>query len=154
MRLRKRQRMAVLVLALIGIGTATALTLTAFEDNLVFFHAPTDVIAKAVPAERRFRLGGLVEEGSVQRQADGVTVTFRVTDTVTSLPVRYTGVLPDLFREGQGVVAEGSLREGVFVAREVLARHDENYMPKEVADALKAAGQFKPEPPALPRERP
>jgi cytochrome c-type biogenesis protein CcmE len=154
MRLRKRQRLMALGLGLAGLATATVLVLNAFDDSLVFFHAPTDVMTSPPPPERRFRLGGLVEEGSVARQADGVTVEFRVTDTVTSLPVRFTGVLPDLFREGQGVVAEGTLVAGVFMARDVLARHDENYMPKEVADALKAAGQFKPEPPAQPRTRP
>ncbi len=108
----------------------------------MFFYAPTDVTAKQVPEARRFRLGGLVEPNSVERQPDGVTVKFRVTDTRSALPVIYKGVLPDLFREGQGVVAEGMLKGGVFQASEVLAKHDENYMPPEVAKALKEAGRW------------
>lgn len=141
----KRRRLWAVVAGLIGLGVATALILTAFSDNLVFFRTPSDIAAGKVEPERRFRLGGLVENGSVQRQSDGTTMLFRVTDMAQSVTVTYQGVLPDLFREGQGVVAEGSLnRQGLFVAREVLAKHDENYMPKEVAEALKASGQWKP----------
>jgi cytochrome c-type biogenesis protein CcmE len=141
----KRRRLWAVVAGLAGLGVATALILTAFSDNLVFFRTPSDIAAGKVELERRFRLGGLVENGSLQRQSDGTTMLFRVTDTAQSVTVTYNGVLPDLFREGQGVVAEGSLnRQGLFVAREVLAKHDENYMPKEVAEALKASGQWKP----------
>ncbi|MGQ9364752.1 cytochrome c maturation protein CcmE [Azospirillum sp. ST 5-10] len=142
---RKKRRLYMLGLALLGLGTATALALTAFEDNLVFFFSPSDLQAKAAEVDgRSFRLGGLVEDGSVKRLPDGVTTDFRVTDGVAGVLVTYRGQLPDLFREGQGVVAEGKLRpDGVFIAREVLAKHDENYMPPEVADALKRAEHFK-----------
>jgi len=144
---RKKRRMYVLGLALLGLGTATALTMAAFEDNIVFFYSPSDLAAKP-PGDRSVRIGGLVEEGSVEKAAEGLTVRFRVTDLAQSMPVTYTGIVPDLFREGQGVVAEGKLGpDGVFVARELLARHDENYMPPEVADALKRSGEFRPEPP-------
>ncbi|MCW2244519.1 cytochrome c-type biogenesis protein CcmE [Azospirillum fermentarium] len=143
---RKKRRLYMLVLALLGLGTATALTLTAFQDNLVFFFSPSDLQTKGAQVkDRSFRLGGLVEDGSVRKQPDGVTVEFRVTDTINTVAVSYRGQLPDLFREGQGVVAEGKLRpDGVFAAREVLAKHDEKYMPPEVTDALKRAGQYKP----------
>lgn len=141
---RKRRRLMLVVLGMLALGTATALVLNAFQDNLVFFHSPSDIQAKKIPPERRFRLGGLVEQGSVQKLADGVTVQFSVTDTANSILVQYTGVLPDLFREGQGVVTEGSLNgQGLFVAREVLARHDETYMPPEVAKAIKDSGQWR-----------
>lgn len=139
---RKRRRLYLLLVAMLGLGSATALILMAFQDNLVFFYAPSDIAAKPVPEARRFRLGGLVEEHSVQRLADGVTVAFRVTDNRATLPVIYKGVLPDLFREGQGVVAEGVLKGGVFQASEVLAKHDERYMPPEVAAALKKSGRW------------
>jgi cytochrome c-type biogenesis protein CcmE len=139
---RKRRRLYLLLAAMAGLGSAAALVLTAFRDNLVFFYAPTEVAEKHVPDARRFRLGGLVEEHSVHRLADGVTVEFRVTDLRSDLPVTYRGVLPDLFREGQGVVAEGVLKDGVFQASEVLAKHDEKYMPPEVAKALKASGRW------------
>ncbi|MCS6891257.1 MAG: cytochrome c maturation protein CcmE [Rhodovarius sp.] len=145
---RKRRRLYILLLCGIGLGTATALTLTAFQDNLVFFRSPSDILAEAPPPGRDFRLGGLVEAGSVQRSTgpDGRPhVTFRVTDGQHSIPVQFSGVLPDLFREGQGVVTLGRLGPGnVFLAREVLARHDENYMPPEVADALRRAGHWDP----------
>ncbi|MBB6253521.1 cytochrome c maturation protein CcmE [Nitrospirillum iridis] len=137
---RKRRRMMILALALLGLGTATALTLSAFRDNIVFFYSPSDLAAKP-PGGRTVRIGGLVETGSLKRDAGGLTVTFQVTDTAKSLPVTYTGILPDLFREGQGVVAEGKLGpDGVFTATELLAKHDEKYMPPDVADALKRAG--------------
>jgi cytochrome c-type biogenesis protein CcmE len=145
-RTAKRRRLGAVLIGLLGLGVASALTLTAFSDNLVFFHSPSDIIAGKIVPERRFRLGGLVETGSVQRQSDGTTMLFRITDTAHSVTVTFKGVLPDLFREGQGIVAEGTLnRQGLFVAREVLAKHDENYMPKEVAEALKASGQWKAE---------
>jgi cytochrome c-type biogenesis protein CcmE len=138
----KRHRLWLLVGSLGTLGVAAALVLTALNDNLVFFYSPTQVAEKAIGPERRFRLGGLVEAGSVQKR--GEEVRFIVTDTHKTLAVIYRGLLPDLFREGQGVVAEGSLGpDGVFVAREVLAKHDENYMPPEVAKAIKEAGQWK-----------
>lgn len=139
---RKHKRLTFVMIALLLLGGATALVLSAFEDNIVFFRTPTDIVDHKVDEARHFRLGGLVEEGSVDRSA-GETVTFRVTDTANTVSVSYTGILPDLFREGQGVVAEGQLENGVFVASEVLAKHDENYMPPEVADAVKKAGQWK-----------
>ena len=143
---RRRRRLYFIVSSLTMLGVATALALNAFRENLVFFHGPSEIIGKGIPAERRFRLGGLVEENSVARGSDGVTISFRVTDTAASVPVRYRGLLPDLFREGQGVVADGSLDgDGTFVATEILARHDETYMPPEVAAALKKAGRWQGE---------
>lgn len=139
---KKKRRLYMLGLALLGLGAATALTLTAFQDNIVFFYSPSQLQTQQV-GERNFRLGGLVEQGSVRKLTDGVTTEFRVTDTAHTIGVRYRGQLPDLFREGQGVVAEGKLSGGVFVAREVLAKHDENYMPPEVSEALKQAGVYK-----------
>jgi cytochrome c-type biogenesis protein CcmE len=140
---RKRKRLALVLAGMAALGIATALVLSAFRDNLVFFYSPTEVTTKNVPPDRRFRVGGLVEEKSVQRAADGVTVSFRVTDMSHSLPVTYRGVLPDLFREGQGVVAEGMLdKNGTFQASEVLAKHDERYMPPEVVKALKDSGKW------------
>ncbi|MBM3524213.1 MAG: cytochrome c maturation protein CcmE [Alphaproteobacteria bacterium] len=140
---RKRRRLYVLVLCLIGLGTATALTLVAFQDHLVFFYTPTDIATKPVPRDRNLRIGGLVEVGSVERARDRPEVRFRVTDLEKAVPVVFTGVVPDLFREGQGVVANGRLgADGVFRASELLARHDENYMPTEVAEALKRSGRW------------
>ena len=140
---RKRRRLLALVLGLGLLGAATALVLVAFNDNLVFFYGPSDIAAKAVAPGRRIRIGGLVEQHSVVRQADGRSVDFRVTDGKTDIAVTFDGVLPDLFREGQGVVAEGRLRaDGVFAASSVLAKHDEKYMPPEVADAVKKAGRW------------
>jgi len=141
---RKRRRLLLLSIALLLLGGAAALVLSAFNDSLVFFYSPTELAAKSVPAGRRVRIGGLVEEGSVAKDADGVTVRFRVTDLKRAIDVVYRGVLPDLFREGQGVVAEGALAEdGSFVASDVLAKHDENYMPPEVAEALKKQGVWR-----------
>jgi len=137
-RTARRRRLAVLLLAGLGLGTAAALTLTAFDDHLVFFHTPTDVADKKVPLDRQMRIGGLVEVGSLERVQGTAEVRFRVTDLEHAVPVAYVGVLPDLFREGQGIVAEGYLRDGVFVADEVLAKHDEKYMPPDVAETLKA----------------
>ncbi len=124
-----------------ALGIAVALVLNAFQSNLVFFFTPTEVSESKAPRDRAFRLGGLVEAGSIAREKDGLTVHFRVTDTAKTIPVVYTGILPDLFREGKGVVAQGKLgADGIFQAREVLAKHDENYMPPEAAEALKKAG--------------
>tara|TARA_R110000787_G_scaffold16622_25_gene50867 strand:+ start:116806 stop:117255 length:450 start_codon:yes stop_codon:yes gene_type:complete len=139
----KRRRLYIIGLALLCLGAATALVLTAFEDNIVFFYSPTELAEKPdIGPGRMMRIGGLVAEGSVLK--NDATVSFTVTDLNSTVPVSYTGMLPDLFREGQGVVVEGSLgADGRFIATEVLAKHDENYMPKEVADALKASGQWK-----------
>ncbi len=138
---RKHKRLTFLFIAMLLVAAAAALILAAFEDSIVFFHSPTDILAKNPPPERRLRIGGLVEEGSVDKAA-GAVVTFRITDLANTVDVTYRGLLPDLFREGQGVVAEGHLEDGVFHADEVLAKHDETYMPPEVADALKKSGQW------------
>jgi cytochrome c-type biogenesis protein CcmE len=139
---KPRTRRALWILAGLSLlGVAAALVLNAFQSNLVFFFTPTQIAANEAPKDRAFRMGGLVEEGSVVRQKDALTVTFRVTDTARSIPVVYTGILPDLFKEGKGVVAQGRLSpDGTFKASEVLAKHDENYMPPEAADALAKAG--------------
>lgn len=151
---RKKRRLYVLLLCAIGLGSATALTLTAFQDNLVFFRSPSDIVRETPPPGRAFRLGGLVEEGSVQRQGEyqgRPAIHFRVTDGAHAIPVIFTGILPDLFREGQGVVTQGMMGDdGTFRAREVLARHDETYMPPEVADALKRSGHWNPAQGAAP----
>jgi cytochrome c-type biogenesis protein CcmE len=138
----KRRRLYMVLAGMVGLGIAAALILSAFQDNLVFFYSPSDVQAKEITPGQRVRVGGLVVEGSVHR--NGSAVEFRVTDLVHTVPVRYSGILPDLFREGQGVVTEGTFAaDGTFVASNVLAKHDENYMPKEVVDSLKAAGEWK-----------
>ncbi len=152
---RKKRRMWILLLCGIGLGSATALTLTAFQDNLVFFRSPSDIMAERPSPDRAFRLGGLVEAGSVEREpaiaGQRPSVRFRVTDGANVIPVTFQGVLPDLFREGQGVVTMGRLGpDGIFRASEVLARHDETYMPPEVADALKRAGHWNPAEGAAP----
>ncbi|MBT3329913.1 MAG: cytochrome c maturation protein CcmE [Rhodospirillaceae bacterium] len=144
---RKRRRLYIVGGFMLIFATAAALVLAAFEENIVFFYSPTELARmmeqQPIPPERRLRIGGLVVEDSVGRDMDGVTITFRVTDTVEVVPVKFRGLLPDLFREGQGIVAEGSMAgDGTFIATEVLAKHDENYMPKEVAEALKEAGQW------------
>jgi len=129
------------VSGLAALGLAAGLVLNAFQSNLVFFFTPSQVVANEAPRDRAFRVGGLVEAGSVVRDKDALTVRFRVTDTARTIPVVYSGILPDLFREGKGVVAQGRLgADGVFRASEVLAKHDENYMPPEAAEALRKAG--------------
>lgn len=136
----KTKKLALIGAAVVAVGAGVTLALQAINENLVFFFSPTQVAAKEAPTGRTFRLGGVVEPGSVKRQADGVTVTFGITDTAKIVPVQYKGILPDLFAEGQGVVAQGKLDEqGVFCASEVLAKHDENYMPPEAAKALEDA---------------
>ena len=136
----RHKRIAMVAGGLAALAAAAALILTAFQQNLVFFFTPSQVAANEAPQGRTFRIGGLVEKGSVKRQPDGVTVRFVVTDTAKSMPVLYRGVLPDLFREGKGVVAQGRIgADGMFQASEVLAKHDENYMPPEAADAVKRA---------------
>jgi cytochrome c-type biogenesis protein CcmE len=140
--LKPRTRRALwIVSGLAAIGVAAGLVLNAFQSNLVFFLTPTQVASHEAPRDRAFRIGGLVESGSVVREKDALTVRFNVTDTAKTIPVVYTGILPDLFREGKGVVAQGRLQsDGTFRASEVLAKHDENYMPPEAAHALKQAG--------------
>jgi cytochrome c-type biogenesis protein CcmE len=138
---RKQQRLGLLALGMAALGGATALVLTAFSSNLVFFYSPSDLKAQAISADRRMRIGGLVEDNSVKR-SDGSRVAFRITDGKTDVAVVYHGLLPDLFREGQGVVAEGKLDHGVFDASTILAKHDERYMPREVVDALKKSGHW------------
>ena len=133
----RHKRITIAVAGVAAVGVIVALVLNAFQSNLVFFYSPTQVVAKEAPQGRTFRVGGLVEPGSVKRE--GVDVTFVVTDTGQGIPVRYSGILPDLFKEGKGVVAQGQLKDGVFVAKEVLAKHDENYMPPEAADAIAKA---------------
>ena len=136
----RHKRLVLVVAGLAVIGLATTLILNAFNSNLVFFYTPSQIAAHEAPTNRSFRIGGLVEQGSLRRQPDGVTVRFVVTDTAKAVPVSYTGILPDLFKEGKGVVAQGSLAaDGVFHAREVLAKHDENYMPPEAKDAVERA---------------
>jgi cytochrome c-type biogenesis protein CcmE len=134
----RNKRLIAIVGGLAALGAATALVLMAFQENLVFFFTPSQVAAKEAPLGRTFRIGGMVEKGSVKRE--GVEVRFVVTDTAKTIPVVYRGALPDLFREGKGVVAQGQLgADGVFQAKEVLAKHDENYMPPEAAHAVEKA---------------
>jgi cytochrome c-type biogenesis protein CcmE len=134
----RHKRLAAIALGIVALAIATALVLTAFEKNLVFFFTPTQVAANEAPVGKTFRIGGMVVMGSVKR--DGVDVSFTVTDTAKTIPVVYRGPLPDLFREGKGVVAQGTLGgDGVFHAREVLAKHDENYMPPEAEHAVRKA---------------
>ena len=135
----RHKRFAILGGVLSAVGIVVALVLNAFQSNLVFFYSPTQVVAKEAPTARTFRVGGLVEAGSVK--VDGTQVRFVITDTAKTVPVRFDGILPDLFKEGKGVVAQGQLQGDTFVAREVLAKHDENYMPPEAAEALKQAQQ-------------
>jgi cytochrome c-type biogenesis protein CcmE len=140
----RTKRGLAIVAGLSVLGVAIALVLNAFQSNLVFFFSPSQVAANEAPRERNFRIGGLVQEGSIQRDAKGLTVKFVVTDLAKTIPVTYTGLLPDLFREGKGVVAQGKLgADGVFRADQVLAKHDENYMPPEAAAALEAARKGK-----------
>ncbi len=136
----RHRRFAWIGLGVVVLGVAAALVLNAFQSNLVFFFTPTQVVANEAPKGRPFRIGGLVEAGSLKRSSDSLTVTFNVTDTAKTIPVSYTGLLPDLFKEGKGVVAQGALQpDGTFKATEVLAKHDENYMPPEAKAALEQA---------------
>jgi cytochrome c-type biogenesis protein CcmE len=136
----RHKRAALIGAGLVVLAAAVGLVLTAFQQNLVFFFTPSQVAANEVPAGKSFRIGGMVEEGSLKRAPDGLTVHFKVTDTAKAIPVTYTGILPDLFKEGKGVVAQGRLGpDGVFTATEVLAKHDENYMPPEAAHAVEQA---------------
>ena len=140
MRAARKKRLYLVLLMVMGIGIAVGFALNAFNQNLMYFYSPSEVLAGDAPKDHMFRVGGLVTDGSVQRLANDLTVSFDVTDQLKSVTVEYTGILPDLFREGQGIIAHGKLRDdGVFVADEVLAKHDENYMPPEVAASLKQA---------------
>ncbi|HET9470622.1 MAG TPA: cytochrome c maturation protein CcmE [Usitatibacter sp.] len=137
----RHRRFAWIGAGIAALAVAATLVLNAFQSNLVFFFTPSQVVSHEAPQGRSFRIGGLVEAGSVVRDKDALTVRFRVTDTAKTIPVTYTGILPDLFREGKGVVAQGKLGpDGIFHANEVLAKHDENYMPPEAAEALRKAG--------------
>ena len=133
----RHKRLAVAAGVVGAVGAAAALVLNAFQSNLVFFYSPSQIAAHEAPEARTFRLGGMVRQGTLKR--DGIRADFIVTDTAKEIPVRFEGILPDLFKEGKGVVAQGQLKDGVFIAREVLAKHDENYMPPEAAEALKRA---------------
>ena len=141
MKSQHRQRLILIVLLVAGVGGAVALALIALEKNINLFYSPTQVRAGEAPSDDTFRLGGMVVQGSVIRSDIDLSVRFALTDTLNTVPVAYRGILPDLFREGQGIVTLGAMRDGVFVAQQVLAKHDENYMPPEVNDALKDANQ-------------
>lgn len=146
MRAKRKQRLIFIVILLVGFSAAAALSLYAMRQNIMLFHTPSEIASGEVPKDKLFRIGGLVVTGSVVKGNDGLTTEFNLTDTTETVTVRYTGLLPDLFREGQGIVAQGKLnRKGVFVAQEVLAKHDENYMPPEVAAALKESGASHPD---------
>lgn len=136
---KQKRRFSLVALVFVGVGVSVALVLKAFDQNLLFFYSPQQVIAGEAPGDHPIRLGGMVVDGSVKREPGSMTVQFDLTDTIKTVSVQYTGILPDLFREGQGIISRGRLQNGVFVADEVLAKHDENYMPPEVADALKTA---------------
>ena len=137
----RHKRLALILVGLAAIGVAVALVLNAFQSNLVFFYTPTEIADGKAPTGRAFRIGGLVQPGSLQRTGDGTRVMFEVTDNAKTIQVAYTGILPDLFKEGKGVVAQGTIQpDGSFQANEVLAKHDENYMPPEAAEALERAG--------------
>lgn len=137
---RRHRRIAFILIGLAGLGIASYFVASAFRNNLVFFFSPTQVVAKEAPLNRTFRIGGLVQDGTIQREKDGLTVRFVVTDTAANVPVVYKGILPDLFKEGRGCVAQGRIdAEGIFHADQVLAKHDENYMPPEAGQAIDKA---------------
>ncbi|HEY0762208.1 MAG TPA: cytochrome c maturation protein CcmE [Pyrinomonadaceae bacterium] len=137
---RRHKRIAFILVGVAGLGVAAYLVANAFRNNLVFFFSPTQVAAKEAPVDRTFRIGGLVQEGTLKRDSDGLTVRFIVTDTAANVPVVYKGILPDLFKEGRGCVAQGKIgADGVFQADQVLAKHDENYMPPEAGQAIDKA---------------
>jgi cytochrome c-type biogenesis protein CcmE len=141
---RRHKRITFIFVALAALSIAAFLAASAFRNNLVFFFSPTQVAAKEAPVNRTFRVGGLVEEGTLKRDNDGLTVRFTVTDTAASIPVVYKGILPDLFKEGRGCVAQGRIGpDGVFQAEQVLAKHDENYMPPEAGEAIDKAKHAK-----------
>ena len=139
----RHKRMAFILAGLAGLAVAATLVLNALNSNLALYISPTDVLAGNAPKDQTFRLGGMVVEESLEREDDGLTVHFKVTDSANTIPVVFTGILPDLFEEGQGVVAQGKMRDGVFAATEVLAKHDENYMPPQVADMMEEGEKLK-----------
>lgn len=140
---KRKQRLLLIALMLAGVGIAVAFAVSAFRQNIMLFHSPSDIVAGAVEPGRAFRIGGMVVDGSVRRSDSNLAVQFELTDNQQTVAVRFTGILPDLFREGQGIVALGAIDDtGAFSATEVLAKHDENYMPPEVADALEKAGKM------------
>lgn len=141
---RRHKRITFILVGLAGLAVAAYLVASAFRNNLVFFFSPTQVVAKEAPINQKFRIGGLVQEGTLKRENDGLTVRFSVTDTAASIPVVYKGILPDLFKEGKGCVAQGKIGpDGVFEADQVLAKHDENYMPPEAGEAIDKAKHAK-----------
>ena len=139
----KRRRLTLVVVGALFLSLATVLVLNAFEENLVFFYSPTELLSRSASSNEFMRVGGLVKDGSLKKSSDGLTTIFEITDLDQTLSVAFKGVLPSLFREGQGVIAEGHLLNGTFHAREILAKHDETYMPREVAAALKKSGKWK-----------
>lgn len=141
MRTKRKQRLISICLLVTGISVAVGLTLLALQQNIDLFFSPSQIVAGQAPAQTNFRIGGMVVDGSVKRNQTDLKVTFELTDTAETVPVSFAGILPDLFREGQGIVASGAMHEGVFVASQVLAKHDETYMPPQVNDALKAANK-------------
>lgn len=148
----RKRRLIAIILILVGVGVAGAVTFYSLQQNMLYFQSPTELAQLSMPVGRQFRLGGMVEAGSVERAKDGLAVQFTVTDYQKEVTVHYVGILPDLFREGQGVIARGALDEaGMFQASEILAKHDENYMPPEVADALEKAGHPVGEDPSATR---
>jgi cytochrome c-type biogenesis protein CcmE len=141
----RKKRLTLIVLMIVGVAVGVGFALQSLNENIMFFFSPADVEAGKAPQNKDFRVGGMVVDGSVSRPGDGLTVQFDVTDNHSVVKVKYTGILPDLFREGQGIIANGRLdQDGNFVANEVLAKHDENYMPPEVMDAMKKSGQAMP----------
>ena len=142
----RKKRLSLIVLMLIGVAVGVSFALKALNENIMFFFSPADIQAGKAPPNKDFRVGGMVVDGSVSRPGEGLTVEFDLTDNASVVKVKYTGILPDLFREGQGIVANGRLNEqGEFIAKEVLAKHDENYMPPEVMEAMKKSGQKMPD---------
>ena len=140
----RKKRLALIVLMIVGVGVGVSFALKALNENIMFFFSPADIEAGKAPDNKDFRVGGVVVDGSVKRPGEGLTVEFDLTDNQSVVTVKYTGILPDLFREGQGIIANGRLDGGVFVAQEVLAKHDENYMPPEVMEAMKKSGKPMP----------
>ncbi len=141
----RKKRLTLIILMIAGVALGVGFALKALNENIMFFFSPTDVAASKAPIDKDFRIGGVVVDGSVSRPGEGLTVEFDLTDNASVVKVKYTGILPDLFREGQGIVANGRLNgQGEFVAREVLAKHDENYMPPEVMESMKKSGQVMP----------
>jgi len=140
----RKKRLGLIILMIVGVSVGVSFALKALNENIMFFFSPADIEAGKAPDNKDFRVGGVVVDGSVKRPGDGLTVEFDLTDNQSIVKVKYTGILPDLFREGQGIIANGRLNNGTFVAQEVLAKHDENYMPPEVMEAMKKSGKPMP----------